>query len=357
MKTRLFLLATLLLGLAGCGLPFNRPAVGPDGTIALFLDETGAYNLLPFEATLALFRNDTLTRLEGVTTIGDTGALAWSPDGKKLVYLETESGSWGEPISWTLWLTGVEATFLPETLLYSEEAILDPAFTPEGDITYLRVDEEGTGRLMRYDREQKIHTVLLENVLSYRPTTSGSTFTVIRGTDEGNLRLARVETYDPGTGKTVEIASFLLSGEMEETLLLFPAFLLWDVDPSGQRLALALYDQVLIVPEIEAEGPSIYLIDMEGESGERLTSRGVAPAFSPDGMHLAYIGSVEEDKNIAYLTNLEAWTTTLIPESDGASTLFWIDQETLGLALETEDETYRLMTYRLSTGELVPLLE
>ncbi len=356
MKTRLFLLATLLV-LTGCGLPFNRPAVGPDGTIALFLDEAGAYNLLPFEATLALFHNGTLTRLEAVTTIGDAGALAWSPEGKELVYLETESGSWGEAISWTLWLTGVEATSLPESLLYSEEAILDPAFTPEGDITYLRVDEEGTGRLMRYNREQKIHTVLLENVLSYRPTTSGIPFTVIRATNEGSLRLAHVETVDPGTGKTVEIASFLLSGEMEETLLLFPAFLLWDVDPSGQWLALALYDQVLIAPEVEAEGPSLYLIDIEWESGERLTPRGVAPAFSPDGTHLAYIGSVEEDKNIAHLTNLETWTTSRIPESDGASTLFWIDQETLGLALETEDETYQLTTYRLSTGELVPLLE
>jgi len=357
MKTRLFLFAVLLMVLTGCGLPFNRPAVGPDGSIALFLDETGAYNLLPFEATLAIFHNGALTRLEGVTTDGDTGALAWSPDGKELVYLETESGSWGEAISWTLWVTGVEPDSEPMRLLYSEEAILDPAFTPEGDITYLRVDEEGTGRLMRYDREQKIHTVLLENVLSYRPATSGTTFTVIRGTNEGSLRLAHVEIVDPGTGKTEEIASFLLSGEMEETLLLFPAFLLWDVDPSRQWLALALYDQVLVAPEVEAEGPSLYLIDIEWESGERLTPRGVAPAFSPDGMHLAYIGSEEEDKNTAYLTNLEAWTTARISESDGASTLFWIDQETLGLALETEGETYRLMTYRLSTEELVPLLE
>ncbi len=357
MKTRLLLLATGLLILTGCGLPFNRPAVGPDGTIALFLDETGAYNLLPFEATLALFRNGVLTRLEGVTTEGDTGALAWSPDGKELVYLETESGSWGDAISWTLWVTGVEPESEPMMLLHSEEAILDPAFTPEGDITYLRVDEEGTGRLMRYYRGQKTHTVLLKNVLSYRPASSGSPLTVIRGTNEGSLRLAHVEIVDPGTGRTEEIASFFLSVEMEETLSLFPAFLLWDVDPSGQWLALALYDQVLITPEVEADGPSLYLIDIEWKSAERLTPRGVAPAFSPDGLHLAYIGPVEEDKNTAYHSDLETWATRRVPESEGASTLFWIDHETLGVVLETEDETYRLMKYCLSTEELAPLLD
>jgi len=354
MKARILLLALLVL-LTGCGLPFNRPAVGPDGTIALFLDEEGAYNLLPTEATLALVEDGDLRRLEGVPTAGDAGALAWSPDGKELVYLETESGYWGDPFSWTLWVIEVEPSGEPAMLLYSEEAIIDPAFTPEGDITYLRVDEEATGHLMRYSRETNTHIQLLESVLSYRPARPGSTLTIIRGADEGALRKAHVATYDPSTGSIEEIASFFLGSEMEETLLLFPSSFLWDIDSSGRWLSLALFDQVLITPEAEVDGPSLYLIDVDQESAERLTTEGVAPTFSPGGTLLAYIGPIEEDTNAAFLFDLETWNTRRVRGSEGAAALFWIDQETLGLAIESEDETYRLVAYVLGTGELRPV--
>ena len=348
----------LVVLLTGCGLPFNRPAVGPNDTIALFLDTEGTYNLLPTEATLALVEDGTLIRLEGVSTTGDAGALAWSPDAKELVYLETESGSWGLPISWTLWLTGIEADSQPVALLHSEEAIIDPAFTPEGDITYLRVDEEATGHLMHYSRATNTHIQLLEGVLSYRPARSGSTLTIIRGDDEGALRTAHVATYDPNTERIDEIASFFLGAEMEETLLFFPAPFLWDIDSSGRWLTLALFDQVLITPEVEVDGPSLYLIDVEQGVAERLTTEGVTPTFSPDGTLLAYIGPVEEDTNAAFLFDLETWNTRRVSGSEGAAALFWIDQETLGLALETEDGTYRLVTYLLlGTGELRPLVE
>jgi len=356
MKSRILLLVLVVL-LTGCGLPFNRPAIGPDGTIALFLDEEGAYNLLPSGASLALVEDGTLTRLEAVATAGDAGALAWSPDGKELVFLETESGSWGLPISWTLWLTGIEADSQPAMLLHSEEAIIDPAFTPEGDITYLRVDEEATGHLMRYSRSTNTHIQLLEGVLSYRPARSGSTLTIIRAGDEGALRTAHVVTYDPGTGRIEEIASFFLGGEMEETLLLFPACFLWDIDSSGRWLSLALFDQVLITPQVEVDGPSLYAVDVEQEMAERLTTEGVAPTFSPDGMLLAYIGPVEEDTNLAFLFDLETWNTSRVRGSEGAAALFWIDEDTLGLALESKDETYRLVAYVPGTGELRPLVE
>ena len=356
MKSRILLLALLVL-LTGCGLPFNRPTIGPNGTIALFLDEEGAYNLLPSGATLALVEDGALTLLETVTTAGDAGALAWSPDGKELVYLETESGYWGDPFSWTLWVTEVKPSGEPAMLLYSDEPIIDPAFTPQKDITYLHVDEEATGHLMRYGRETDVHIQLLEGVLSYRPARPGSTLTIIQGTDEGALRTAHVSTYDPSTGRIEEIASFFLGGEMEETLLLFPACFLWDIDCTGRWLALALFDQVLITPEVEVDGPSLYLLDIEQEMAERLTTRGVAPTFSPGGTLLAYIGSVEEDTNAAFLFDLETWSTRRVPKSEGAAALFWIDQETLGLAVESEDETYRLVAYVLCTGELRPLLE
>ena len=210
---------------------------------------------------------------------------------------------------------------------------------------------------MRYSRATETHTQLIEGVLSYRPARSGSTLTIIRGDDEGALRSAHAATYDPASGKTEEIASFFLGSEMEETLLFFPAPFLWDIDSTGRWLSLALFDQVLITPEVEANGPSLYLIDAEQETGERLTTRGVAPTFSPDGTLLAYIGPVEEDTNVAFLFDLETWSTRRVRGSEGAAALFWIDRDALGLAVESEDETYRLLTFVPGTGELRPLLK
>ncbi|MCK4600192.1 PD40 domain-containing protein [Candidatus Bipolaricaulota bacterium] len=353
MKLRILLLLALVF-LAGCGFPFNQPAVGPGGTIAFFLDETGAYDFLPTVGNLVLLRDGALISLEGVTVAGESGALAWSADGEELLFIETEPGEWGMPDVWNLRLTGVQTDSEAVTLLRSEEPILTPAFTPEGNITYLRLDEEGYGHLVLYDRSEEVSYPLLSDVLSYRPA-SGSNLTVIQVTNEGSLRLAHVSTYELTTGEMEEIASFFLGMEMEETFLLLPGSFLWDLDPSGQHLALALYDQVLIAPEVEVDGPSLYLLDTVEETGERIAAMGVIPSFSPDGSLLAYIGSENEEDQAAYLYDWQTGKTTRIRGSDSISTLFWIDQETLGLILEVE-EGYRLMKVLLGTGELTPLL-
>lgn len=354
MKARIFLLLALVF-LAGCGFPFNQPAVGPGGTIAFFLDETGAYDLLPEGGTLVLLDKGWLTRLEGVTTSSDCGAIAWSRDGEELLFIETEPGAWGEPDAWNLRLTGVQTNSEAVTLLASEEPILTPAFTPEGNITYLRLDEEGYGHLVLYDRSEEVSYPLLSDVLSYRPA-SGSNLTVIQATDEGSLRLAHVLTYEPNSGEMNEIASFYLSQEMGETISILPALFLWDVDPSGQHLALSLYDQVLITPEVEIDGPSLYLLDTVEETGERIATTGVVPSFSPDGSLLAYIGSENGEDQAAYLFDRQTSKTTRIQGSNAISTLFWIDQETLGLILEYE-EGYDLLACDLSTREFSPLFK
>jgi len=354
MKLRILLLLALVF-LAGCGFPFNQPAVGPDGAIAFFLDETGAYDLLPTVGNLVLLRDGALISLEGVTVAGESGALAWSADGEELLFIETEAGEWGMPDVWNLRLTGVQTDSEAVTLLRSEMPIIAPAFTPEGNITYLRFDEEGYGHLVLYDRSEEVSYPLLSDVLSYRPA-SGSNLTVIQATDEGSLRLAHVLTYEPNSGEMNEIASFYLSQEMGETLSLLPALFLWDVDSSGQHLALALYDQVLIAPEVGVDGPSLYLLDTVEETGERIAAMGVAPNFSPDGSLLAYIGSENEEEQAVYLYDRQTDEITRIRGSDSISTLFWIDQETLGLILEYE-EGYNLLSYDLSTREFSPLLK
>lgn len=355
MKPRILLLLALVF-LAGCGFPFNQPAVGPGGTIAFFLDETGAYDFLPTVGNLVLLRDGALISLEGVTVAGESGALAWSADGEELLFIETEAGEWGMPDVWNLRLTGVQTDSEAVTLLRSEMPIIAPAFTPEGNITYLRFDEEGYGHVVLYDRSEEVHYPLLSDVISYRPARSGSNLTVIQVTNEGSLRLAHVSTYELTTGEMEEIASFFLGMEMEETFLLLPGSFLWDLDPSGRWLALTLYDQVLIAPEVEVDGPSLYLLDTVEETGERIAAMGVAPSFSPDGSLLAYIGSENEEDQAAYLYDRQTDEITRIRGSDSISTLFWIDQETLGLILEYE-EGYDLLAYDLSTREFSPLLK
>ncbi|HCP31822.1 TPA: hypothetical protein DIT45_00975 [Candidatus Acetothermia bacterium] len=354
MKLRILLLLALVF-LAGCGFPFNQPAVGPDGAIAFFLDETGVYDLLTEEGTLVLLYKGGLTRLERATAIGICGAIAWSRDGEELLFIEAEPCALGIPVAWKLRLANVQTDSETVTLFASEEPILTPAFTPEGNITYLRFDEEGYGHLVLYDRSEEVSYPLLDDVLSYRPA-SGSNLMVIQVTNEGSLRLAHVLTYEPNSGEMNEIASFYLSQKMVETLSLLPALFLWDVDPSGQHLALALYDQVLIAPEVGVDGPSLYLLDTAEETGERIAAMGVAPSFSPDGSLLAYIGSENEEEQAVYLYDRQTDESTRIRGSDSISTLFWIDQETLGLIIEVE-EGYDLLAYDLSTRESSPLLK
>ena len=57
----------------------------------------------------------------------------------------------------------------------------------------------------------------------------------------------------------------------------------------------------------------------------------------------------------AFLHDPQTGDTHRIDGSDGAAALFWIDRGTLGLALESEDGTYRLAACALATGELGPV--
>jgi Tol biopolymer transport system component len=344
MKKRTLLLLSLVF-LTGCSFVFNQPIVGPNGTIAFFLDNEGAYSLLPEgEGKLTLLREGRVVRLEGVISTGDSGVLDWSVDGKELIFIETETGEWGSmPIAFNLCITGVQTDSHPVTLFHLEDLILAPAFTPEGEITYLQFgDDDEAPQLFLYDREENVHTQLLADVLSYRPIRPGSKLIVIQASAEGEVRLARVSTYDPTTGTVEEVASFFLAKEMEETFF----------------LPLVLYDQVLITPTVEAEdrAPSLYLIDRADETGKLIADMGLIPAFSPDGSLLAYIGSNDGQTPFIYLYHLETGERHYLDGTTGVSTIFWIDEETLGFTIEADEGTYQLMKVSLDTEEVTPLL-
>jgi Tol biopolymer transport system component len=356
MKKRTLLLLSLLF-LTGCSFVFNQPIVGPDGTIAFFLDDEGNYSLLPEgEGKLTLLRKGRVVQLEGVTSTGDSGVLDWSADSKELIFIETETGEWDMPIAYNLCITGVQTDSHPVTLFHLEDLILAPAFTPEGNVTYLRFgDDDEAPQLFLYDRQENTHTQLLADVLSYRPIRPGSKLIVVQVTTAGEVRLARVSTYEPTTGTVKEVASFFLTKEMEETFFLLPVSFLWDLDPSGRYLALALYNQVLINPKVEEGEPSLYLIDREDETGKLIADTGLIPAFSPDGSLLAYIGSNDGQTPFIYLYCLETGERTCLAGTTGVSTLFWIDEEMLGFTVEAAEGLYYLMKVSSNTEEVTPL--
>lgn len=374
MKLRILPLV-LLFFLAGCGIPFNRPAVGPDGVIAFFLDKSGVYNFLPEGGTLTLIKGDGILQIPGVKAEGNCGAISWSRDGKELVFVDTELDDWWLPAAWNIEVTGVQTDSEAVTLVSSESPIIGPAFTPEGNVTYIEVDDDGNGHLFLYDRVEEVIYPLLGNVLSYRPTKFGSALWVIKKSDEGSLSLGHLIQYDPETGDEDEIASFFLGSDMEETLLLFPASFLWDIDPSGECIALTLLDQALITPELDDSDTSLYLINADGDTATRISTRGIAPAFSPDGAFIAYIGSENGEDQDTFLYDRSAQMEKRIPVTGSTAGLFWIDAGHLGLVMEKQAEAssqvgteqsdvsaeetedgYYLLCFNLETGEVSPLI-
>lgn len=348
-------LLLLVLFLSGCGLSLNQPVMGPDGTIAVFLDETGTYDFLLEGGILTLLSDDSTTQIDRADPAIPASALDWSLDGAELLFGETElGGEWGAPSAWNLCVTEPWADSEPLTLLSSVELITNAAFTAEGNVTYLVFDEEGSGALMLLDRAEDTQTCLLRNVLSYQPAVSKLSLTVIQLDESEGFPKARVSTYVPATGEMEPIASFLLTMQMEEILATLGCFL-WDMDSSGTCLALALYDQLLIDPEVEVDAPSLYLVDTIEETGRRIALLAVMPAFSPDDSLLAYVSVEDEQDSAVYLYNRETEEKKKVPNSDGAVAFFWIDEGTLGVTFETDDETYQLMKILLDTGELLPL--
>jgi len=350
------------LFLSGCGFIFNQPLVGPDGTTALFIGDDGAYMMLPEgDCHLALLRDGEVVHRTNVFSNGDSGVLDWSADGSKILFIETEQDELGQPIAWNVLISGVQSDSQPVRLFRSEEIILAPQFTSEGSITYLDLkDDKDLPQLMLYDVLQEEYAVLKDDVISYRRLGWDGMLITISQTAEGSLKLAHVSSYDVMTDATEEIGSFFLSQGMEDMLFILPAAFLWDVSPSGDYIALSLYDQALITPQMEdnSEEPPLYLIDRDEDSAYRVSDRGLVPAFSMDGSLLSYIGATGENNDIpvVILYDLETHEEQVLDGTIGAATQFWIDNRTLGFAIEIGNDTYELMKVTLPTGEITQLL-
>jgi len=363
MKTRyLLMLVVVGLLLSGCGFIFNQPLVGPDGAIALFIGDDGAYMMLPEgDCHLALLRDGEVVHRTNVASNGDSGVLDWSADGSKILFIETEQDELGQPIAWNVLISGVQSDSQSVRLFRSENIILAPQFTSEGSITYLDLkDDKDLPQLMVYDPLQEEYAVLKGDVISYRRLGWDGMLITISQTAEGSLKLAHISSYDTTTDATEEIGSFFLSQGMEEMLFLLPAAFLWDVSPDGRYFAMCIYDQALISPQMEdnSEEPALYLIDRDEDSAYMVSDRGLIPAFSMDGSLLSYIGATGENNDIpvVILYDLETHEEQILDGTIGAATQFWIDNKTLGFAIEIGTDTYKLMKVTLPTGGITQLL-
>lgn len=363
MKTR-YLLMLVFVGflLSGCGFIFNQPLVSPDGTTALFVGDDGTYSMLPEgDCHLALLRDGEIVHLNNVASDGDSGVLDWSADGSEVLFMDTEQDEYGQPIAWNVRLSGVQSDSQPVTLFRTEDLILAPAFTKSGNITYLWAqDDSDLPQLTLYDRAEGTNTVLQNGVISYRRLSWDGMLASISETTEGSLKLAHVSSYDLATGEVEEVASFFLAEGMEDTLFLLPASFLWDVAAIGKYVAISLYDQALITPQMGDgdDEPTLYLIDVNEMSAHKVVDYGFIPAFSPDGSALCYVGPTKagDDTPVIYSYDLDTQESRMLDGTIGAVTLFWIDDETLGFTLESGDDTYAVMKISLSTGRVTPLL-
>jgi hypothetical protein len=356
MKRRVLLLL-LPLFLTGCLFSINHPLVGPDGTVALFLNEDGRFALFPETGTLHLLRDGELVAVPGVSISEPSGVLDWCPDGTEILFVQVGTGEGSEQTVWTLFRVAATPDAVPVAVLESGEPIRDAAFTLDGRIAVLRYGEEDAGVLELLDPGTGALESVFDDVLGFRLDRARASLVVLHLIDEGPIAIGRVARWRLGVDDPETLAVLALGEEMLDTYHRVTDVLLWDVDPSGRWIALALYDPALIDPPVVDEFPALYLVDTdEGDAGQ-IAATALAPSFSPDGSRLAYIALDDGEDGYAVVYDLELLQSEPVSGGAGAATCFWIGPDELGLAFESGDDTHRLVTVRLDTGEVTVLLD
>ena len=356
MKRVVLALAPLLL-LTGCLFSIvNQPVVLPTGGVVAFVDEQGAYNLFPEWGSLVHISSVGEVQTTSLVVDVECGGLACSNDGKELVFLALETVEPEGSERWEVRLAGVDEPSCYNTVISSQDPILDPAFTRDGDVTFLRLDGEDSGTLMLWGRNTEASSALLGDVISYKPVLGEDSFIVMRIEREAGANAAVVSRYAIPSGESETLASFFLSQTMLESLLALPAMFFWDFSPLRDSLALALYDQVLISPQPEGGDPSLYIVDVASQWAEKIAEVSYAPLFSPSGSLLAYIDSGNGEERVVRVYDERTGETSTAQGVNAVSSLFWIGEETLGL-VEEEEDGYRLIKLDLPTGKLIRLLD
>ena len=354
-RTMVLLMLTVVLPLSGCLFTINHPVVGPDGTMALFLDEAGGFALSAESSTLHLLRDGDWLPIPAATTSDAGGVLDVSPDDSEFLYVDLESIDLFGPMTSTLYRVKANQEAVPEALLETDSSIAKVIWTDEG-IYLLLFAEDDLGTLELLDPETGELTRLHGDLLSFSIPSEAETIDLMGVDQDGDLIAGVVERWDRLTNRRPEQAIFILSEATIETFLTLPHDFLYDVSPNGRWLAIALYDPAMMEPITEQDVPDLYLVDTESEISERISVEGVMPAFSPNGKSLVYMTSKDGLTPIVMLRDLESGTTSEILASKGASTLFWIADGRLGLTFELDDDYARLVEINLASGDATDLI-
>jgi len=353
-RTLALLPLILVLLLSGCLFTINHPVIGPDGTMAVFLDEADGYALSVESGTLHLLRDGDWLPIPAATVSETGGVLDVSPDGSEFLYIDIESIDLFGPVTSTLYRVAADPEAIPEALFETDNSIAKAVWTVEG-IYLLLFGEEDLGALELLDPETGELTWLHGDLLSFSIPSETGTVDLMGVDQDGDLIVGFVERWDRLTNQRPEQAIFILSKASIEAFLTLPHDFLFDVSPDGRWLAITLYDPAMMEPAAEQEIPDLYLVDTELETSERICVEGVIPAFSLDGRALAYLTSPDGLTAIVMLRDLELGETRAVVGSERASTLFWIAEDRLGLTFESDDQT-RLVEINLVSGESINLM-
>jgi len=349
------LMLILVLLLSGCLFTINHPVIGPDGTMAVFLDESGGFALSVQSGTLHLLRGGDWAPIPAATISDAGGVLDVSPDGSEFLYIDIESIDLFGPMTSILYCVKADPEAIPEALFETENSIAKAVWTDEG-IYLLVFGEEDLGALELLDPATGTLEWLHGDLLSFSIPSETETIDLMGVDQDGDLIAGFIERWDRLTDRRPEQAIFILNEATIESFLILPNDFFFDVSSDGRWIALSLYDPAMMEPTTEQEVPDLYLVDTELETSERISVQGVMPAFSPDGKMLAYLTSPDGTTAMVMLRDLEAGQASEIIGSDGASTLFWIAEDRLGLTFELDDDYTRLVEINLVSGESADLI-
>ena len=344
----------LVLLLSGCLFTINHPVIGPDGTMAVFLDEAGAYALSVESGVLHLLRDGDWMPIPAATISDAGGVLDVSPDGSEFLYIDIESIDLFGPMASTLYRVQADPEAIPEAVLETDSSIAKAVWTDEG-IYLLLSGAEDFGALELLDPATGELEWLHGDLLSFSISPGNKTIDLMGVDQDGDLIAGFVERWDRLTNRRPEQAIFILSEATISAFLTLPHDFLFDVSPDGRWLAIALYDPAMMEPIAEQDVPDLYLVDTELETSERISVQGVMPAFSPDGKTLVYLTSKDGETAIVMLRDLELGETSEVVGGEGASTLFWIAEDRLGLTFESDDDQTHLVEINLVSGESIDL--
>jgi hypothetical protein len=315
------LAGVVLLGISGCLFPFNRVAEGPDGELAVVLEEGGSYSPLPEGGAVWLLGDDgkPIRKLLELGEDEHAGGLSWSPGGGELVGVVVKAeGGFPLPKEWRL--VRMPLAGEPETLASADYPLLSPTYSQTGSAVLYMASPEDSSELHRLDLATGDDRVLASDLLSYLP----------RGEELYLIEAGKI--VGPG-GDT--LAEFRCPKEDCQMFMSLWPELFVAISPAGDHLALAVTDEPgLTSPEVDAE-VSLYIIDLEESSAERLASPALSPSFSPDGTRLAFTAGTPNGVNLVYIYDLESEETTPLPGSQGA---YWTRWGRGGLIVGLEDE-------------------